>query len=367
MAQKREMVEVCESRKLPRVTKLLTALPQSGERDLLLEALPHASEIGCEKRHPFQTEVLKMTGEALKTVHSKAIKTRAGFVAHAAEEKSNSDAVTETFAACKQRQEAAALERDGCAALALQAEESHANAEYEQSRSEMARSRILEERSRLEAEKANSEKFLEGGWEGMDVSLVQEQLSAVGAEPALIAAVPGALAAQPEQRGAFDSLTTSTLTSCLSERAEKVDSLLSKNQAEERSASSFALGAWAFADVAKGQAVAAADNVEMQGAVLQAVTAELKKISANVTAQERVLQAAMAEEAEANDFVQEINSGLEELQHVLENDTAQPIAIVAELVLETNEVPAVSTILAKSEDLPTPAMISPESISIGGC
>lgn len=367
MAQKREMVEEVCARKLPRVTKLLTALPQSGERDLLLESLPHATEIGCEKRHPFQTEVLKMTGEALKTVHSKAVTTRAGFVVHAAEAKSNSDAVAETFAACKQRQEAAALERDGCAALALQSEEAHANAEYEQSRSEMARSRILEERSKLETEKANSEKFLEGGWEGMDVSLVQEQLSAMGAEPALIAAMPGALAVQPEQRGAFDSLTTSALTSCLSERAEKVDSLLSKNQAEERSASSFALGAWAFADVAKGQAGAAADKVTETEKSLASVTTELQKISASVTAQEKVLQAALAEEAEANDFVQEIDSGLEELQHVLENDTVQPIAIVPELVLETNEVPAVSPILAKSEDLPTHAMISPESISVGGC
>merc|ERR1719162_1348213 len=139
MAQKREMVEtVCESRKLLRVTKLLTELAKSGERDLLLESLPFATEIGGEKRHSFQTEVLKMAGEALKTVHSKAVKTRAGFVAHAAEAKSTSDAATETYTACKQRQEAAALERDGCAALALQAEEGHANAEYEQSRSEMA-------------------------------------------------------------------------------------------------------------------------------------------------------------------------------------------------------------------------------------
>jgi hypothetical protein len=365
MAQKREMVEVCESRKFPRVTKLLTALPQSGERDLLLESLPFAAVIGGEKRHPFQTEVLKMAGEALKTVHTKAVNTRAVFVAHAAEAKSTSGAATETFAACKQRQEAAALERDGCAAVALQAEEAHANAEYEQSRSEMAQSRILEERSKLEAEKANSEKFLAGGWEGMDAKLVQEQLSAMGAEPTLIAAVPGAMAVQPEQRGAFDSLTTQALTSCLNERAEKVDSLLSKNQAEEKSASSFALGAWAFADVAKGQAVTAAEKVSEAEKSLASVTAELKQFSTHVTAQEKVLQAALAEEAEANEFVQEVDSGLEELQQVLENDTIKPI--VPQLVLETTEVPAVSPVLAKSEDLPTLAIISPESISVGGC
>lgn len=375
MAQKRVMVEVCESRKLPRVTALLAALPQSEERDLLLESLPHAAEIGGEKRHPFQTEVLKMAGEALKTVHSTAVNTRAGFVTHAAEAKANSDAAVETFAACKQRQEAAALERDGCAAMALQAEESHLNAEEEQSHSETARSRILEERSKLEAEKTNSEKFLNGGWEGMEVSLVQEQLSAMGAEPALIAAVPGAMAVQPEQRGAFDSLTTRALTSCLSERAEKVDAFLAKNQAEEKIASSFALGAWAFADMAKGQAVAAAEKVTEAEKSLASVTAELKKCSASVTAQEKVLKLALTEEAQANDCVQEIDSGFEELQHVLENDTVKPIAIepepvvenAPEPVLETNTVPAVTPILAKSDDLPTPAMISPESISVGGC
>lgn len=368
MAQKREIAEtVCESRKLPRVTNLLSALPQSEERNLLLNSLPHATEIGGEKRHPFQTEVLKMAGEALKTVHSAAVKTREGYVAHAAEAKAASDAVAETFAACKQRHEAAALERDGCAALALAAEEAHANAEYEQSRSETARSRILEERSKLEAEKANSEKFLEGGWEGMDVSLVQEQLSAVGGEPALIAAVPGALAVQPDQRGAFDSLTTRALTSCFSERAEVVDSLLAKNQAEEKVASSFALGAWAFADVAKGQATTAAEKVTEAEKSLASVAAELKKCSANVAAQEKVLQAALAEESLANGYVQELDSGLEELQCVLENDTAQPAAVVPEPVMETSEVPVVIPVLSKSEDLPTPAMISPESISIGGC
>lgn len=376
MAQKREIAEAfCESRKLPRVTKLLRELPQSGERDLLLESLPHATEIGGYKRHSFQTEVLKMAHAALTTVHAAAVDTREGYVAHAAEAKANSDVVAETFAACKQRQESAALERDGCAAQALAAEEAHANAEYEQSRSEAARSRILEERSKLEAEKADSEKFLEGGWEGMEVSLVQDKLRAVGAEPALIAAVPGALAVQADQRGAFDSLATQALTACLDERAKAVDCLLSKNQAEERSASSFALGAWAFAEVAKNQAVAAAEKVAEAEKSLASMTAELKKCSATVTAQEKVLQAALAEQGQANDYVQGLDSGIEELQHVLDNDTVQPmdtlpepvqlVAAVPEPVVEAIET--VAPVLAKSEDLPAAVVISPESISIGGC
>lgn len=364
MAQKREIVTVCEPRKLPRVTKLLAELPKSDPRDLLLESLSHASEVQGEKRHPFQTEVLKMTDEMLKIVHSTTVETRAGFVARAAEAKANSDAAAEAFAKCKQKQEAAALERDSCAALALQAEEAHANAEYEQSRLEAARSCILEERRKLEAQKANSEKFLEGGWEGMDASLVQEHLGALGAEPALIAAVPGALAVPPDQRGAFDLLTTQALSSCLKEKAETVDSLLSKSQDEERSASSFALGAWAFADVAKGQAVLAAEKVTEAEEALTSVTAEMKKCSASVTAQEELLQAAVREETLANEKVQEIDAGLEELQHVLDHDTVQP---VLEPVVEMHELPVTSPVLAKSEDLPTPAMISPESISVGGC
>jgi len=362
MAQKREMEEtVCESRKLARVTKLLNDLPHSEERDLLLNALPHALPL----RHAFQTEVLRMTSEALKTVQSAAVKTRAGYVAHATEAKSNSDAVAETFAACKLRQEAASLGRDGCAAQALAAEEAHANAEYEQSRSEAARSRILEERSKLEAEKVDSEKFLECGWEGMEVESICAHAASVGAEPALLAALPGALAVQQDQRGAFDALTTQALTNCLSERAKLVDSLLSKNQAEETSASSFALGAWAFADVAKNQAVAAADKVTEAEKTLASVNAELRKCSADVTAQEKLLQAALAEEAQANDYVQQLDSGLEELQHVLENDTVKPIADVPEPVVET--VPAVVPIVAKSEDLPRLNVLSPESISVGGC
>jgi chromosome segregation ATPase len=371
MAQKREIIDTVESRKLPRVTKLLRELPQSAEKELLLDALPHAAEIGGDKRHSFQTEVLKMTGDALQTVHATAVKTRAGYVAHAAEAKANSDAVAETFAACKQRHEAAALARDGCAAQALAAEEAHANAEYEQSRSEAARSRILEERSKLEAEKANSEKFLEGGWEGMEVSLVKDQLRAVGAEPALIAAVPGALAVQPDQRGAFDSLATQALTACLNERAETVNSLLWKNQAEEKSACSFALGAWAFADVAKNQAVAAAEKVAEAEKSLASATEELETCSANVSAHEKSLTQANDYVQEANDYVQELDAGLEDLQHVVEKDSVRPPATVPEPVqlaaaAPEPEAPAVAPVPAKNEDPPT-AKIFPESISIGGC
>merc|ERR1711865_212380 len=100
---------------------------------------------------------------------------------------------------------------------------------------------------------------------------------------------------------------------------------------------------------------------------LASVTAELNTCSANVTVQETLLQASMGEEAQANDYVQQLDSGLEELQHVLEQDTVQPVVAVPELVVETVEVPAVVPVLAKSEDLPTLAMISPESISVGGC
>jgi len=369
MALKRELLETtCESRKLPRVEGLLAALPQSDQRDLLLDALPHAAKAGGEKRHSFQTEVLNMTGELLKIVHSTAIETRTRFEAQAAEAKTKSDTVAETFAACKQRQERTALERDGCAAMALQAEEAHANAEYEQSRSETARSCIMEERNKLEAEKANSEMFLENRWEGMDVKLVQEQLSTIGAEPALIAAVPGALAVPLEQRGSFDSLTTTALTASLKERAETVDSLLSRNQQEEKTAASFALGAWAFAEMAKEQAVSAAEKVAESEKLLDSVTTELGQCSASVNAQEKVLQAALSEQTLAMSVVIEIESGLEELQHVKEND--QPVVIVPEPSLEkpspeTDEVPAIN--LAKNEDLPAHAVISPESISVGGC
>jgi len=365
MAQKREICEVVEPRKLLRVTHVLTALPQSDPRDLVLQSLPFASEMGGEKRHTFQTEMLKMAGEMLNTVHSTAVETRKGFVAHAAQVKANSDAATEAFAACKQQQQEAAMKRDELAALALQAEEAHANAEYEQSRSETARSRIMEERNALEIDKENSEKFLEEGWEGMDMNLVQEQLKSIGAEPALIAAVPGALAVPPEQRGAFDALTTQALISSIKEGAEKVDSFLSKNQEEERYASSFALGAWAFADVAKGQASAAADKVAESEKSLALVMAELEHCSNSVTTHEKALQASAREQTLADEKVQEINSAQEELQEVLENDSVPPVTTAPEPLMENNEVPVPNLVVGKHEDLPA----SPNTLSLvlGGC
>merc|ERR1712078_320284 len=113
--------------------------------------------------------------------------------------------------------------------------------------------------------------------------------------------------------------------------------------------------------MAKDQAVAAADKVTEAEKTLASANAELKKCSADVTVQEKLLQAALAEEAQANDYVQQLDSGLEELQHVLENDTVKPIADVPEPVVET--VPAVVPIVAKSEHLP--AVLPIESISIG--
>lgn len=357
MAQKREMCEVVNPCKLPRVSHVLAELPQSHPRDLVLQSLPFASKMGSENRHPYQTEMLKMAGEMLNTVHTAAVETRAGFVVHASQLKANSDAATEAFAACKQKQQEAAMKRDEFAALALQAEEAHANAEYEQSRSETARSRIMEERHLLDMGKANSQKFMEGGWEVMDVNLVQEQLKSFGAEPALIAAVPGALAVPPEQRGTFDALTTQALILSLKEGAEKMDALLVKNQEQERSASSFALGAWAFADVAKGQAAAAAEKVAESEKSLALVVAELAQCSSSVATHEQALQAAAREQTLADEKVQEINFAQRELQEVLEHDSVQLITIAPEPLMETNSV--------KTEDIPA----SPNTLShvLGGC
>jgi len=365
MAQKREMCEVVEPRKLPRVTHVLAELPQSDPRDLVLQSLPFASEMEGENRHAFQIEMLKMAGEMLNTVHATAVETRAGFVVHASQLRSNSDAATEAFAACKQKQQEAAMRRDEFAALALQAEEAHANAEYEQSRSETARSRIMEERHLLDTGKANSQKFMEGGWEVMDVNLVQEQLKSFGAEPALIAAVPGALAVPPEQRGAFDALTTQALILSLKDGAEKVDALIVKNQEEERSASSFALGAWAFADVAKGQAAAAAEKVAESEKSLALVVAELTQCSSSVATHEQALQAAAREQTLADKKVQEINFAKRELLEVLEHDSVQPITSAPEPLMETNRAPVATLSTVKTEEIP----LAPNTLSLvlGGC
>lgn len=257
------------------------------------------------------------------------------------------------------------MRRDEFAALALQAEEAHANAEYEQSRSETARSRIMEERHLLDTGKANSQKFMEGGWEVMDVNLVQEQLKSFGAEPALIAAVPGALAVPPEQRGAFDALTTQALILSLKDGAEKVDALIVKNQEEERSASSFALGAWAFADVAKGQAAAAAEKVAESEKSLALVVAELTQCSSSVATHEQALQAAAREQTLADKKVQEINFAKRELLEVLEHDSVQPITSAPEPLMETNRAPVATLSTVKTEEIP----LSPNTLSLvlGGC
>lgn len=122
--------------------------------------------------------------------------------------------------------------------------------------------------------------------------------------------------------------------------------------------------------MAKGQATVAAEKVSLAEASLLSVTAELKKCSSTVTSQEKQLQRALSEQTLADDKVQQIDFAMDELQHVIEHDTPPLPVSVLELATESavetkhTEMPLMSP---KELDLPANTMISPETISIGGC
>jgi len=70
--------------------------------------------------------------------------------------------------------------------------------------------------------------------------MVLDRLTTFGAEPALVAAVPGALAVSADQRGGFDKLVEEGLEKALKDRAESVDEmLLKKSMQRKRKENSF--------------------------------------------------------------------------------------------------------------------------------
>lgn len=361
------------------VSAILSEIPRSSSRDLVLDALPHISN--SEQLHPFQIEFLGMANELLDTVHSQAVEYE-GLCSTIAADATTMLAESKcTLTACEEKERAACVVRDGCSASALHAEEAHARAEYEQSRSETTKARIADEKKTLELEQANSAKFMDGGWEGMDVHIVTGHLLAIGAEPALIAAVPQMLAVQVDQRGLFDDLTVRALTLAIKERADTVESMLKEISVREREAVSFALGAWAYAGVAGSTAASAAEQVANAEEALQSAKKELAQCSRKISAEEKAAQAALVEQTLAAEKVRQIEEAKTELRSMTEKDVIREKDVVMtekDVVMTENDVVTTekdvvmqptfeNSALSKTSDLPSIALVSPVSISMGGC
>jgi len=341
------------------VLAILTETPQSSSRDLILDALPYITKTQQEPLHPFQTEVLAMANELLDAVRSLAVENETTCVTHAADAAKMLAENSSALHALEAQQTAAGVVRDGFSASALQAEEAHAKAEYEQSRSEANKALIANERNTLEQEQANSAKFMDDGWEGMDVHIVTAHLLSIGAEPALVAAVPQMLAVQVDQRGPFDNLTCRALTFSLKERADIVESLLKEIAKREKEAASFALGAWAYADVAGVRAASAAEQVANTEESLQSLKTELAQCKKHVSAQEKAVRSALVQEALAEEKVRQIDQAAKELRSLTEQDV-----VMQDIVMQpTLEIGA----LAKATDLPSTVLASPVSSNVGGC
>jgi len=104
--------------------------------------------------------------------------------------------------------------------------------------------------------------------------------------------------------------------------------------------------------------VSAAEQVAKAEEALQAVKTELAQCSQDVSAQEKAMQSALVAETMATEKLRHIEQAKCELRSMTEQDVIMP---------PSSSVPLEITAPAKSGDLTSIALVSPESINVGGC
>merc|ERR1712032_543978 len=86
---------------------------------------------------------------------------------------------------------------------------------------------------------------------GDHIGKVQEYLRSIRAEPALVAAVPGALGCKPDKRAGFDRTTINSINSVIESALARLDADIAASATMLKEISAEALGAWAILEVAK--------------------------------------------------------------------------------------------------------------------
>merc|ERR1712032_368884 len=86
---------------------------------------------------------------------------------------------------------------------------------------------------------------------GDHIGKVQEYLRSIRAEPALVAAVPGALGCKPDKRAAFDRTTIISINSVIESALARLHAGIAASATMLKETSAEALGAWAILEVAK--------------------------------------------------------------------------------------------------------------------
>jgi len=198
------------------------------------------------------------------------------------------------LAAMKTEEEAARATKE---AKVLAHKEAKAATESEKkvhAEAEAKKNRYAEERQEFEAARAEVASVLDGqlnmlmngGWEDNElrddsITAVCAYLKTIGADPALLSALPKALASKPTDRGDFDKIAVDEAFRVLSEKAALVAQQLAESSTQFDEVNGEYLGAWAIWEEAAAWEVncsgeVAAAEVTVKSAAIETNMAQSK-------------------------------------------------------------------------------------------
>jgi len=343
------------------VLKALSELDANSEavRDMLVEGLPFAvAPCGGADQHKYVAEVQRITRDVLcdaqRSAADRATQCQAAVLGAQAKHKVLEAAVTAAFAT----EEAAKAEvarreaelRDATAA----AEAEHGlYSMAKASKEAVASEAVVLEDLRCEAEAVRDgtlRVLLDGVWQDKSamvdhVVAVQDYLRLIRAEPALVAAAPGALRRQPDSRAPFDGTTINAINRTIEVKLASLDADITAGKPLLKSASAEALGAWAIFDFARERATHAGAELERAQGLLSDASIARQAAEENVKNSWQAQSELLVAETLAGASVHSISTGLDALARLVASTNAPtgiPAAPEIDMKIQEMEVDAAS-------------------------
>jgi len=260
---------------------------------MLAEALPHAF---TGSPHEYQQHVVTLTEEMLEGARQEAMRASADLAVQASAAEERCTAAEEACGRAKADVEAKKTISQDRTSAVTEHQKEHTLAEDAKRVVLSKHDDLREKKENIDSVVATLEKYEGGMLEQPPTTEVMAYLQSIGAEKALTAAVPGALALAPAARKDFDVIVMDFVKKTLVGDAATAHAALEAAKPAERDAEVEALGAWAVLDVAKDGASKAAIALSEAQATLAEVTAERE--AATKQKSDHLIQQTLAESRE---------------------------------------------------------------------
>lgn len=244
---------------------------------MLAEGLPHALNVNP---HEYQQQLVTLTKETLEGARQEAVRASSDLAVQAT-------SAEERYMAAEEVCIRASTDVEAKKTNSQMATSAVAANQKEHKLAEDAKRAVLAEHDGLRDKKASIDSVVaaleqyEGGVSSEPpLTQVVAFLESMGAEKALVVAVPGALGATPAQRQGFDVVVMDWVKKTLVDEAAAANAALAAAAPAERDIAAQALGAWAVLDVARDRASEADSALAEAQATLAEALAEREAASA---------------------------------------------------------------------------------------